>query len=61
MEVNTYARRYLLSRATMRRVCTLCKREVDYRYCQRMHADLNVCTNCAAAITRIVKEGWILA
>jgi len=45
----------------MRRTCTLCKREVDYRYCQRMHADLNVCTNCAAAITRIVKEGWILA
>jgi hypothetical protein len=45
----------------MKRICTVCKREVNYQYCQKMHADLNVCHNCRAAITAIVKEGWILA
>ena len=45
----------------MIRGCTLCGQEFLHRKVERFHDNLDVCFDCQAAITKIVKAGWINA
>ena len=61
MEVNKKRGRYLLYRAIMKRICSLCLQEYSYYKVKKYKTHpLQLCTKCQDAILTIVEESSAL-
>jgi hypothetical protein len=60
METNTYRRRYVLYRAVMKRICSLCRAEKLYHSVKKYRHGLMLCVPCQDVVLDLAEEAITL-